>query len=352
VAHRLVGSYRDRRVQSAGIDNNDMKTSSAQADLFDDAPGYRETPRPAPRKRQPAAPPHVGWDDDEAAQRLEQTGRFRILRKLVPRAVIPRAESAFPNLAVLVDTETTGLNHAKDEVIEIGAVAFTYDNEGVIGDVVGVYSGLRQPSEPIPAEITRLTGITDELVAGLEIDLPALDALVDPADLVIAHNAAFDRPFCESLSRTFAAKAWACSVREVPWADLGFEGNKLGYLVGQSGLFHEGHRATDDCNALLEVLARPVGEDGLSPFAALLRSSQQSRVRIYAENAPFDMKDHLKGRGYRWSDGSDGRPRAWWIEIDEELCNDELRYLRTDIYGWEDAEPLTSRLTALDRYRA
>ncbi|MGN6097837.1 MAG: 3'-5' exonuclease [Bosea sp. (in: a-proteobacteria)] len=225
-----------------------MKTSSAQADLFDDAPGYRETPRQAPRKRPAANPQQAGWDDEEAAQRLDQSGRFRILRKLAPRTVIPRAESAFPYLAVLVDTETTGLNHAKDKIIEVSAVAFTYYDEGAIGDVVGVFSGLRQPSEPIPAEITRLTAITDEMVAGLKIDLSALDALVEPADLIIAHNAAFDRPFCEGLSRTFSAKAWACSVKEVPWADLGFEGNKLGYLVGQSGLFHEGHRATDDCH--------------------------------------------------------------------------------------------------------
>ncbi|QEL26469.1 3'-5' exonuclease [Bosea sp. F3-2] len=326
--------------------------SSAQIDLFDDAPGYREAPRPAPRKRPATAPSPAGWDDEEAAHRLEQSGQFRVLRKLVPRPIIPRAQSVFPNLAILVDTETTGLNHAKDEIIEVGAVAFTYDDDGVIGDVVGVYSGLRQPSEPIPAEITRLTGITDEMVAGLEIDIAALDALVEPADLIIAHNAAFDRPFCEKLSPTFASKAWACSVKEIPWADLGFEGNKLGYLVGQSGLFHGAHRATDDCNALLEVLARPPEENRARPFAELLRSSEQSRVRIYAENAPFDMKDQLKSRGYRWSDGSDGRPRAWWIETEEELRVEEFRYLRTEIYCWEDAEPLTWRLTALDRYRA
>jgi len=41
----------------------------------------------------------------------------------------------------------------------------------------------------------------------------------------------------------------------------------------------------------------------------------QSRFTIFAENSPFDMKDHLKARGYRWSDGSDGRPKSWRIEI-------------------------------------
>jgi len=328
-----------------------MKLASTQIDLFDDDPGYRQTPRPAPRKRRPdpASPPP--GDDEAIAQRLEQTGLFKVLRKLVPRPIVPRALSPYPKLAVLVDTETTGLHHSRDEIIEIGAVSFTYGDDGVIGDVVGVYSGLRQPSAPIPAEITRLTGISDEMVAGQAIDLAALDALIEPADLVIAHNAAFDRPFCEALSPVFAAKAWACSVREISWAELGFEGSKLGYLVGQSGLFHEGHRATDDCHALLEVLARPAGPGGARPFAELLRSSLRSRIRIYAENAPFDMKDQLKARGYRWSDGTDGRPRAWWIEIDEELHDDELRYLRSDIYRWKDAEPLTQRLTALDRFR-
>ncbi|WP_256754740.1 3'-5' exonuclease, partial [Mesorhizobium sp. Mes31] len=304
-----------------------MKTAAAQFDLFDAAPGYREVPRPKPKKRPVTrGPVSASWNAEEAARRLEASGDYRLLRKLVPRPIVARSESRYPQIAVLVDTETTGLYHARDEVIEIGAVAFTftYEEGGRIGDVVGVYSGLRQPASPIPPEITRLTGITDEMVAGQEIDIAALEALIEPADLIIAHNAGFDRPFCEKLSPSFIPKAWACSVTEIRWADLGFEGNKLGYLVGQSGLFHEGHRATDDCHALLEVLARPAGEGAALPFAELLQSSARCRMRIFAENAPFDMKDHLKARGYRWSDGSDGRPKAWWIEIDEDLYDDEL----------------------------
>lgn len=330
-----------------------MKMAAAQFDLFDAAPGYREIPRPMSRKQVVARnPASADWNAEEAVRRLEASGAYRVLRKLVPRPIIARSESRHPHLAVLVDTETTGLHHARDEVIEIGAVAFTYDDDGRIGDVVGVYSGLRQPSSPIPPEITRLTGITEAMVAGQEIDIAALEALIEPADLIIAHNAGFDRPFCEKLAPSFVPKAWACSVTEVRWADLGFEGNKLGYLVGQSGLFHEGHRATDDCHALLEVLARPVGEGGAPPFAELLQSSARCRIRIFAENAPFDMKGHLKARGYRWSDGSHGRPKAWWVEVDEDLYDDELRYLRSEIYRWDEAEPPTVRLTAHDRFRA
>lgn len=49
------------------------------------------------------------------------------------------------------------------------------------------------------------------------------------------------------------------------------------------------------------------------------------------------MKDLLKARGYRWSDGSDGRLKSWWVELDEEALDDELHYLRTEIYRWPDA---------------
>lgn len=87
-------------------------------------------------------------------------------------------------------------------------------------------------------------------------------------------------------------------------------------------------------------------------FAELYQASQQARVRVFAENSPFDMKDHLKSRGYWWSDGSDGRPKSWWIEVDEDALDNEFHYLRTEIYRWPDADPPIKRLTAFDRFRA
>lgn len=287
----------------------------------------------------------------EMVETLTGTGRYRILERLEPRAIADVSRPGYPYKGVILDTETTGLNHRKDEIIEIGAVAFSFDEEGAIGDVTAVYGGLRQPSVSIPADITRLTGITDDMVAGEVIDLTALKALIDPADLVIAHNAGFDRPFCEAFSPVFADKAWACSNSEVDWSARGFEGTKLGYLIGQAGHFHDGHRAVDDCFALLEVLAKESAAYS-SAFAELYEASQRSRVRIFAEHSPFDMKDHLKSRGYRWSDGSDGRPKSWWVEIGDDGLDEELHYLRTEIYRWPEADPPVQHLTAFDRFRA
>ncbi|WP_312365839.1 3'-5' exonuclease [Ensifer sp.] len=294
----------------------------------------------------------VGMSAGAMVDHLEATGRYRVLQKLEARPVVSAPRAGFPLVGVILDTETTGLNHRKDEIIEIGLIAFTFDAEGRIGDVIDVYGGLRQPGGPIPPEITRITGITDDMVAGETIDLARVQAIVARADLIIAHNAGFDRPFCEAFSPMFEKKAWACSVSEIGWSDRGFEGTKLGYLIGQAGYFHDGHRAVDDCFALLEVIDGAHEGPQPSPFAELYAASQRSRVRLYAENSPFEMKDHLKGRGYRWSDGSDGRPKSWWIEVGEDALEDELRYLRAEIYRWSEADPPTVRLTAFDRFKA
>lgn len=68
--------------------------------------------------------------------------------------------------------------------------------------------GLQKPTVPIPPEITRLTEISDEMVAGQMIDVGLLGALIDPADVVIAHNARFDRPFCEAFSSMSEIYQW------------------------------------------------------------------------------------------------------------------------------------------------
>src|SRR5690606_4125498 len=212
-------------------------------------------------------------------RQLNDSGRYRILQRLDPLPVVPDADRmAFPRLGVVVDTETTGLNAAQEEIIEIGAVAFCYADDGSIGDVCATFGALQEPSKPIPADITRITNITDEMVKGQTIPLAELEALIADADLIIAHNAGFDRPFLERFSPVFANKPWACSVKEVDWARRGFEGTKLGYLIGQSGYFHNGHRAEDDCHALLTVLKE--ASDHGTTFAELLATRQRSRIQL------------------------------------------------------------------------
>jgi DNA polymerase-3 subunit epsilon len=271
---------------------------------------------------------------EEIASRLEASGDYRILRRLRPRPTGAPA-GADDKIGVIIDLETTGLDPVKDEPIELGMVKFAYSAAGEITAVVDVFQAFRQPTIAIPDEVTVITGLTDDLVAGHAIDDAAVAAFATDAHIVIAHNAGFDRKFAERFWPLFADKHWACSMLEIDWKALGLAGARLSYLLADAGLFHDAHRAVDDCHALLEILARPLGASSETGLGVLLGRARRRSVRIWAENAPFDLKDVLKKRGYRWSDGSDGSPRAWHIDVDQDDHPQEMDYLRREIYQRE-----------------
>jgi DNA polymerase-3 subunit epsilon len=184
------------------------------------------------------------------AEALGRAADYRVLRRLIPRALSTPAGDQGTKTAVLLDTETTGLDARRDEVIELGMVKFDYLPDGRVVGVRDAYSSLNEPSVPIPPEVTALTGISDEMVAGQRIDEAAVSAFVEDAVIVIAHNAGFDRKFAERYWPVFERKAWGCSATEVAWRQHGFEGSRLAYLLNGAGFFHQAHRAVDDCHAL------------------------------------------------------------------------------------------------------
>jgi len=84
-------------------------------------------------------------------------------------------------------------------------------------------------------------------------------------------------------------------------------------------------------------------------MAKLLVTARAMTHRIWAVNAPFDLKDILKARGYRWNDGSDGRPKAWHSDIDQDDYRVELEFLENEIYGCSINLPATE-ITAFERF--
>ena len=125
------------------------------------------------------------------AATLEASGQFRVLRKLQPRTRFFEPDGSRARLGLLVDVETTGLDPARHEIIELAMVPFTYALDGRVFEVGEPFHQLRQPADRIPPEITAVTGITDEMVAGKAINPAEVSAFAAPAALVIAHNAAF-----------------------------------------------------------------------------------------------------------------------------------------------------------------
>lgn len=283
------------------------------------------------------------------AEALSRSADYRVLRRLTPRLPYRPSIVQDTKTAVLLDTETTGLDHTMDEIIELGMVKFDYTPDGRIVGVRETFSAFNEPSGPISAEVTALTGITDEMVAGHRIDDAAVTAFVEDAVITIAHNSGFDRKFAERYWPIFEHKAWGCSASEIEWRRHGFAGAQLGYLLNGAGFFHQAHRAVDDCHAFLEVLAYELPTTGAPALAFLLETARKPTVRVWAEQSPFELKDSLKRRGYRWSDGSDGRPRSWYLDVSEAAVEDEIAFLKTEIY-LRDVEPRLQTLTAFNRF--
>ncbi len=169
---------------------------------------------------------------DALLDALDGTGVHRVLSRLEAESVDADCAEATrgASSAVIVDVETTGLDHRRDEVIEIGMLRLEHLH-GAVLHVTGELCRLREPARAIDPGITRLTCITDEMVAGRAIDLDEIHDFLLGTDLVIAHNARFDRAFCEALHPGFASLPWACSVDEVDWTAAGFEGARLGHLL-------------------------------------------------------------------------------------------------------------------------
>jgi DNA polymerase-3 subunit epsilon len=282
------------------------------------------------------------------AEALAGSGDYRVLRRLVPRTSFTPPEGP-TKTAILLDVETTGLDQRKDEVVELGMIKFDYLSDGRIVSIRDVFSSFNEPLEPIPPDVIALTGITNEMVAGHRIDGAAVSSFADEAVIVIAHNSGFDRKFAERYWPIFQRKAWGCSATEIEWRKHGFEGSRLGYLLNGAGFFHQAHRAVDDCHALLEILSFELPTTGTSALAILLERARKKTMRLWAEQSPFDLKDVLKRRGYRWSDGADGRPRSWYVDLDESRLDEEIAFLKTEIY-LRDVEPSVQTLTAFDRF--
>ncbi|MCI3135389.1 3'-5' exonuclease [Phenylobacterium aquaticum] len=285
------------------------------------------------------------------ATRLEESGAYRVLRRIT--TPISSLEPLAPGCrrGLYVDVETTGLDPDRDEILELAMVPFAYSLAGEVVAVGEPFQGLRQPAGPISAEITALTGIDDALVAGRSIDLDEVTAFASSAALVIAHNASFDRRFLERFCSIFTTKAWACSMTQVDWAAEGVAGQKLVHLAASLGLFYDPHRAVDDALAGLAVLSRHLPISKTTGLAQLLAAARQITWRIWAENSPFEMKDRLKARGYRWNGEAAYGPRAWYFDAPEATKSEELAFLQREIYGRE-VDLAMRRVDAYDRFSA
>lgn len=209
-----------------------------------------------------------------APEHSEHSGTTREPIIAAETAAAPERPSA-PELACVLDTETTGLKRGHDgaRVTEIAVAVVNLHT----GDVIRRAASLLSIDVPVPADITRLTGITAEMLRGKPslIDLwPKITTFV--GDLpVIAHNAAFDRGMIEDalgraaiLSSEWPRWRWYCSKALAARVIPGLTSYSLSGRPGQGPGLREtlklphqiAHRALGDvlttCALLVELRKR------------------------------------------------------------------------------------------------
>lgn len=256
---------------------------------------------------------------------------YRVMRPLIERAFYSDAPPPAKLVkAAILDTETTGTNQATDKIIELGIVVVEYSPEtGQVYRVLETFDELEYPGMPIPPETTLIHGITDEMVQGKRINDDYVEKMMVDVSLVIAHNASFDRGFVEARLPLFKMKAWACSFAQMPWKAEGMGSSGLEFLAYRFGFHYAGHRASIDCYALLEVLQSELPVSGTKVMKMLLEKARIPEFKLWALNAPFDRKDKLKERGYRW----DGERKTWTGFIAQTELTAETDWLRNDVYS-------------------
>lgn len=295
-----------------------------------------------------AAPPSPV---ESMAAALDAHPDYRVLRRLQPRLQWPQPGAGRGVCrAIVLDTETTGLDQSKDKIMELALLRVDIDLEtGLPVGSMQVYDGLEDPGMPIPKEVQDITGIDNAMVQGQRLDEERIAAMLNGVDLVIAHNAGFDRPFAEARLPQFRDLAWACSFADISWKAQGRRSAKLESLALEMGWFYDAHRAEMDCHALLAVLAVKLPALPHTGLAHLIEQAHRPSYRLLATNAPFDAKDKLKARGYRWG----AEQKVWHTRVgDSKALQAEFDWLKEHAYHQRSAVVQFEKLDALVRYSA
>ena len=271
----------------------------------------------------------------DAVQLLDAHPDYRLIRRIQSRTAYAESEAQNLSRGVVVDTETTGINADKDAIIELGMVLFEYDERtGQAYRVLASFDQLEDPGFAIPPESTAVHGITDEMVAGRRIGDEEVEKFLQGVTLVVAHNARFDRVFLEKRLPFFESLPWGCSLAQVDWNGEGMGSAKLDYIAYQYGFFYEAHRAEEDCFALLEILQQPLPRSGDLVLKSILNGLAQKSYQIYATGSPFETKDILKARAYRW----DADKKSWYTTVSgDDALKAEVAWLKSSVYNGKKA---------------
>jgi DNA polymerase-3 subunit epsilon len=199
----------------------------------------------------------------------------------------------------IVDIETTGGYAANNDITEVAIVL----HDGVT--VTGRYETLIQPERPIPYFIQRLTGITNEMVAGAPrfADVAGRIYSLLEGRIFLAHNVNFDYSFLRHhlLEAGYELKSRkVCTVRLCRKVFPGLHSYSLGNLCRHFGIpIYQRHRAGGDVDAtalLFDHMLRTNGQSILEQF--LKRGSREQSLPPHLSREQVDQLPYSPGVYY------------------------------------------------------
>ena len=195
------------------------------------------------------------------------------------RCVFGTKYPAFEDEMVVFDIETTGLSNRNCKIIEIGAVKI---KDGEILDRLDFFV---DPEEPISEEITKLTSITNEMVAGQIKEREAIEKFLAFAgdSLLIAHNANFDVGFIRIAADRHGIpfeNTYLDTVGLSRYVNPELKKHKLDVIAEHYNLedFHH-HRASDDAEILAKiffVMLDRLKSEGIHNFERMIDAMSES----------------------------------------------------------------------------
>lgn len=181
---------------------------------------------------------------------------------------------------VVFDTETTGIQHKTDEIIEIGIMQASFGADRPVPEREDDLLIRLTPGKTLPPFITNLTGITDEMLRTQGVDKAEACRILEPfftggRTLLVAYNAQFDLCFLYYFLRNFDRAGLLRGVRMLDamtvYKDRRPYPHKLQNAIDAYGLETQNtHRAVDDARATLELLyAMAAEQDDLDRYVNL-----------------------------------------------------------------------------------
>lgn len=205
------------------------------------------------------------------------------------RPAIGESIGYLPSSFCVLDLETTGFCSQYDDIIEFGILKVRNK------EIIDSFSSLVHCESPLDPHITRMTGITNDMLENapkLEEILPeVLDFIGD--DIVVGHNVSFDIRFIydkvsEILNKPFS-NDYVCTMRFFKKLHPLLQHHRLSDMTSfYSVLNPNAHRALSDCQATFKSYLQ-IYDEVVETFGDAFLPISKRKIKTYVEQPASDV---------------------------------------------------------------